>query len=83
MFSYTGLQPNEVDYIESHHKIFMTRDGRVSIAGLTEKNICRVACAIVDSILKARLKKKSIRACFFFFLLLFYLYSLCIEIHYL
>jgi len=39
MFSFTGLNPEQVqEMIEKQH-IYMTGDGRISMAGLTTKNI--------------------------------------------
>ena len=46
MFAFTGLSPEQVDALLSEHAIYLTRDGRLSIAGLAEKDIGYVARAI-------------------------------------
>jgi len=46
MFAYTGLSGDMCDKLTSEHFIFLTRNGRVSLAGLTEANIEYVAKAI-------------------------------------
>lgn len=47
MFAFTGhLQPEMCDTLTSKHSIFLTRDGRISLAGLNEDNLERVAQAI-------------------------------------
>ncbi|KAJ9092061.1 hypothetical protein QFC19_008835 [Naganishia cerealis] len=39
MFSYTGLKPEQVDALATHASIYLTRDGRISMAGLNSSNI--------------------------------------------
>ncbi|KAH8835802.1 glutamic oxaloacetic transaminase AAT1 [Flagelloscypha sp. PMI_526] len=39
MFSFTGLQPNQVQALSEKAHIYMTKDGRISMAGLNGKNI--------------------------------------------
>jgi len=46
MFAYTGLTSDMCDKLTSEFFIFLTRDGRVSLAGLNENNIEYVAKAI-------------------------------------
>jgi aspartate aminotransferase, mitochondrial len=47
MFAYTGhLTGPMVDRLADEHAIFLTRDGRISLAGLNEDNVARVAAAI-------------------------------------
>ena len=46
MFAFTGMSAEMVDQLTEEYKIFMTRDGRISIAGLNEGNIEYVAKAI-------------------------------------
>lgn len=48
MFAFSGLTPEQVDKLRSEHHIYMTRDGRLSISGLNDKNIKIVAQAIHD-----------------------------------
>lgn len=50
MFSYTGLQRNQVEQLMTKHGIYMTKDGRINVAGLNDENIEIVADAIVASL---------------------------------
>ena len=43
MFAYTGLNPEQVDTLREKHSIYMTKDGRISIAGLNTGNVERIA----------------------------------------
>ncbi|RLN55121.1 hypothetical protein BBJ29_003475 [Phytophthora kernoviae] len=53
MFCYTGLTEAQVSrMIETHH-IYLTKDGRISMAGLTTKNVEYVAQSIVESVQNA------------------------------
>ncbi|KAH7827278.1 Aspartate aminotransferase 4 [Monocercomonoides exilis] len=53
MFSFTGLTPQECKYLSEKHHIFLTGNGRVSIAGLNPSNVERVSRAIVDAVIHA------------------------------
>ncbi|XVE84369.1 hypothetical protein DITRI_Ditri17bG0006700 [Diplodiscus trichospermus] len=46
MFSLSGLTPDEVDRLAKEFHIYMTRDGRISMAGVTTKNVGYLANAI-------------------------------------
>jgi aspartate aminotransferase, mitochondrial len=47
MFAYTGhLTATMCDRLTNDHAIYLTRDGRISLAGLNENNLARVAAAI-------------------------------------
>ena len=46
MFCFTGLTPEQCDKLMSEHSIYLTRNGRISIAGLNTGNVERVANAI-------------------------------------
>lgn len=46
MFSFTGLNPDQVAKLEKDHAIYLLGSGRASIAGLNESNVKRVAQAI-------------------------------------
>lgn len=48
MFSFTGLTPAQSDAMVKKHHIYMTKNGRISVAGLTTKNVEYVANAIKD-----------------------------------
>jgi aspartate aminotransferase, chloroplastic len=50
MFSFTGLTPAQVENMTARHKIFMTKDGRISLAGLSSAKVPLVAAALDDSI---------------------------------
>lgn len=42
MFCYSGLKPEQVDKLKEE-SIYLTRDGRISIAGVTSKNVKKLA----------------------------------------
>lgn len=46
MFCYSGLTPEQVDRLRDEYSIYLTRDGRISIAGLSSKNVDYLAHAI-------------------------------------
>ena len=46
MFCYTGLTPEQVERIRSEFSIYFTKDGRISIAGITSGNVQYLAQAI-------------------------------------
>lgn len=48
MFCFTGLNEAQCDELMSKHSIYLTRNGRISIAGLNTKNVERVGAAIHD-----------------------------------
>ncbi len=39
MFSFTGLKPEQVDALAQKAHIYLTRDGRISMAGLNDSNV--------------------------------------------
>jgi aspartate aminotransferase len=45
MFAFTGLTTDMVNELRDAHAIYMTMDGRISIAGLNTSNLDRVAAA--------------------------------------
>lgn len=45
MFAYTGLNKDQVNELREKHAIYMTMDGRISIAGLNTGNLDYVASA--------------------------------------
>lgn len=49
MFSFTGLNPAQVENMTNKHAIFMTKDGRISLAGLSQAKCEYLANAIDDS----------------------------------
>jgi aspartate aminotransferase len=46
MFCFSGLQPEEVDRIRSEFAVYLTRDGRISMAGITSRNVKYLASSI-------------------------------------
>jgi aspartate/tyrosine/aromatic aminotransferase len=48
MFSFLGLTPKQCEQMINKHHIYMTSNGRISIAGLTTSNVEYVANAIKD-----------------------------------
>lgn len=46
MFCYTGLTSDQVEILKKDHHLYLTSDGRISISGLTSKNVAQVAQAI-------------------------------------
>lgn len=50
MFSYTGLSAQQVAHLRNKHHIYMTSNGRISMAGLTTSTVQRVADAMKDAV---------------------------------
>lgn len=48
MFSFLGLTPKQCEQMINKHHIYMTGNGRISVAGLTTNNVEYVANAIKD-----------------------------------
>jgi len=48
MFAYTGLSAEQVEKLQGRYHIYLTRDGRMSIAGLKPKDIEYVAAGLKD-----------------------------------
>ena len=46
MFCYSGLTPEQVDRLTNEYHIYLTRNGRISMAGVTSKNVEYLAKAI-------------------------------------
>ena len=46
MFCYTGLKSDQVSKLTRDHHIYLTKDGRISIAGITEANVDHLAASI-------------------------------------
>jgi aspartate aminotransferase len=46
MFCYSGMTPEQVDRLTSQYHIYMTRNGRISMAGVTTSNVQILATAI-------------------------------------
>lgn len=46
MFCFTGISPDQVDEMTKGHHVYMTRDGRISVAGITPHNVGHLAQAL-------------------------------------
>ncbi|SPO05301.1 probable aspartate aminotransferase, mitochondrial precursor [Cephalotrichum gorgonifer] len=46
MFAYTGLTPEQMESLAKDTSVYATRDGRISVAGITTANVGRLAEAI-------------------------------------
>ncbi|OJD17396.1 hypothetical protein AJ78_02526 [Emergomyces pasteurianus Ep9510] len=46
MFAYTGLKPEQMDKLAKEHSVYATKDGRISVAGITSANVKRLAESI-------------------------------------
>ncbi|XP_058011206.1 aspartate aminotransferase, mitochondrial [Ahaetulla prasina] len=46
MFCFTGLKPEQVERLTKEFSVYMTKDGRISVAGLTSGNVAYLAHAI-------------------------------------
>jgi len=57
MFCFSGLTPDQVDRLKTEFHIFMTRDGRISMAGLTTKDVSYLAESIHAVTQGAKLQK--------------------------
>lgn len=50
MFSFTGLTPSQVEHMTNQWAVFMTKDGRISMAGLNSMNCKYMAEAICSAV---------------------------------
>jgi len=46
MFAYTGLTAAQMDTLAKEHSVYATKDGRISVAGITTGNVKRLAESI-------------------------------------
>ncbi|EEH40627.2 aspartate aminotransferase [Paracoccidioides lutzii Pb01] len=46
MFAYTGLKPEQMEKLAKEHSVYATKDGRISVAGITTGNVKRLAESI-------------------------------------
>ncbi|PFH62413.1 hypothetical protein XA68_13639 [Ophiocordyceps unilateralis] len=46
MFAYTGLTPAQMERLAKEHSVYATKDGRISVAGITDDNVAYLAEAI-------------------------------------
>jgi len=52
MFSYTGLNPRQVDFLRVEKHIYMLKTGRINMCGLTLANLDYVAKSINEAVVK-------------------------------
>ncbi len=48
MFSFSGLKPEQVDALRDQHGIYIVRDGRINVAGMSATTMDRLCDAIVS-----------------------------------
>jgi aspartate aminotransferase len=48
MFSFSGLNQEQVDKLRQDHAIYVVRSGRINVAGMSEKTIDPLCRAIVS-----------------------------------
>lgn len=53
MFAFTGLQPEHVEALQEQHGVYITKDGRMSLAGLRRSDVAYVAAAIKSVLVTA------------------------------
>lgn len=58
MFSFTGISKEQVEDLAEYAHVYMTKDGRISMAGLNEHNIQYFAESLSKAV-KGELKTKS------------------------
>ena len=46
MFAFTGMTPAQVEQITKDYSVYLTKDGRISIAGITSGNVGHLAEAM-------------------------------------
>ncbi|XP_023674904.1 aspartate aminotransferase, mitochondrial-like [Paramormyrops kingsleyae] len=46
MFCFTGLKPEQVERLTKEYSVYMTKDGRISVAGVTSGNVAYLAHGI-------------------------------------
>ena len=52
MFSFTGLTPEMVEYMVKEKHIYLLKNGRISVAGLTPSNVAYVAESMNEAVTK-------------------------------
>ncbi|KAI9592340.1 pyridoxal phosphate-dependent transferase [Syncephalis fuscata] len=48
MFCFTGLKPEQVEALKRDHHVYLTKDGRISIAGVSSHNVKYLAQAMYE-----------------------------------
>lgn len=53
MFSFTGLTPEQCEILINKYHIYLLKSGRISMCGITTKNVAYLAAAIKDAVVSA------------------------------
>ncbi|GMR53384.1 hypothetical protein PMAYCL1PPCAC_23579 [Pristionchus mayeri] len=48
MFCFTGINPQQVEKLIKEHSVYLTKDGRISVAGISSNNVGYLAKALHD-----------------------------------
>lgn len=54
MFTYTGMTSAQCEILINKHHIYLLKNGRISMAGISSKNAEQLALAMKDAILTAK-----------------------------
>jgi aspartate/tyrosine/aromatic aminotransferase len=54
MFSYTGLNAKQCECLINKHHIYLIKNGRISMCGVTTKNVKHIAKAIQDAVINVK-----------------------------
>ena len=46
MFAFLGITPEQVAKLVNDHHVYLTKDGRISVAGITEHNVQHLAASL-------------------------------------
>lgn len=46
MFAFLGISPEQVEKLVNEHHVYLTKDGRISVAGITDHNVKHLAQAL-------------------------------------
>lgn len=46
MFAFLGITPEQVDRLVNEYHVYLTKDGRISVAGITENNVRHLAASL-------------------------------------
>lgn len=57
MFSYTGLTPQQCEILINKFHIYLLKNGRISMCGITTKNVSYLAAAIKDAVVSTQQKQ--------------------------
>jgi aspartate/tyrosine/aromatic aminotransferase len=50
MFSFSGLNPQQVERLREEHAVYIVGSGRINVAGITPNNLeglCTAICAVL------------------------------------